>query len=179
MQGNQKRCWKYAALSSSCTLNSEVFTTTYALCLKKLRLMHTLVPGQGENSSPETKHHDDFTDFLHWFPAATQKCVFHHSLAGAAPDPSFTSDCCSSAPGMVQSQGTVLVLECLWCLFKCQLSQIWRAFSSSASLFLSQRSKMHEDLHPLTFVSNLDHRLLLLHSQLLKIDGSWEITRLD
>lgn len=114
--------------------------------------MLTLVPGQGENSSPETRHHGDFTDFLHLFPAASQKCVFHHSLAGAALDASFVSDWCFSAPGMVQSQGTVPLLECLRCLLKCQLFQIWRAFSSSASLFLSQRSKMHEDLHPLTVV---------------------------
>lgn len=46
--------------------------------------MLTLVLGQGEHPSPETKHHGNFTDSLHWFPGAPRKYVFHHSLAGAA-----------------------------------------------------------------------------------------------
>lgn len=43
--------------------------------------MLTLVPGQGEEPSPETKYRGDFTDCLRWFPGA-QKRAFHPSLAG-------------------------------------------------------------------------------------------------
>lgn len=57
--------------------------------------MLTLVPGQGENPSPKSKHRGDFMDFLQWFSGAPQKCTFHHCVAGAALGPFFRSDWCS------------------------------------------------------------------------------------
>lgn len=163
---------------------SEVFTSIYALSLKKLSRMLTLVPGQGQNPSPATKQHGDFTDFTHWFPGAPQKWVFHHGLAGAALNPPVISDRCCSVPGMVRSQGRVPSPACPPCLLKHQLSQIWRE-QWCVSVFMPEVKnavvllQMHEDLHPLTLGSHLDRRLLLLLSQLLKIDGSWEIMRSD
>lgn len=40
----------------------------------------------------ETTHHGDFTDFLHCFPGAPQKCVIRHSLTGTALDLASGSD---------------------------------------------------------------------------------------
>jgi len=45
--------------SSFLHFHSEVFTSIYALSLKKVRQMLTLVAGHGDNPSPETKHHGD------------------------------------------------------------------------------------------------------------------------